>query len=337
MFDIKKLFNFGADKFKIEKTPFGTILRKADKNLTKVKVPPEVTDIGMCAFEDCIKLRDVILPEGLKNINTKAFCGCQSLESIVIPSGVKMICACAFKDCKNLKSVEILGSQISFGDEAFSGCESLTTLKTPNNITGMGKNVFSGCTKLKIEEKYKKITISDASYVLGFANCDILEEVALTSSVKAIGQNAFANSTLSKISLPEGLSTIGANAFAGCKNLKEVTIPSTVQRISKGAFDTPNMTINYKGTKEQWDKVTANTDIKYSKGELFVDKDPDAIAADTYVPNLDPFIREFTVNVKGEDNTYFVPLVCFKGTEKEWNILDKDGDLTNLIIQRQLF
>lgn len=335
MFDIKKLFNFGASKFEIQTIGNLAFLKSVDKKLTSAKLPKEVTCIDKGAFENCLYLQNVILPDGLKAINENAFCGCESLESIVVPSGVQKIGAGAFKNCKNLKSVEFLGIQISFQDEVFSGCENLTTLKTPNNITGIGKNVFAGCKKLKIEDKYKKITLSDNSAISIFTGCDIVEEVTITSSIKYISANAFANSSLSKISLPEGLLIIGANAFAGCKNLKEITIPSTVQRISKGAFDTPNMTIKYKGTKEQWAEITLHTDITYKKGEANVDADPDAIAEDTYIPNLDPFIEAFTVNVKGEDTTYFVPLVCFKGTEKQWNIMDKDGDLTNLIIQKE--
>ena len=335
MFDIKKLFNFGARKFELETINDLTFLKSADKNLTSAKLPKEVTCINKGAFENCVNLTEVILPDGLKAINENAFCGCESLESIVVPSGVKKISAGAFKNCKNLKSAEFLGTQISFQDEVFSGCENLTTLKTPNNITGIGKNVFAGCKKLKIEEKYKKITLSDGSSTLFFSGCDIVEEVIVTSAVKHISLNAFANSSLSKISLPEGLLTIGKNAFVGCKNLKEITIPSTVKHISNGAFDTPHMVINYKGTEEQWGDVIYKLDIQFKKGECLVDTDPDAMAKDTYIPNHDPFVKEFTVNVKGEDNTYFVPLVCFKGTEQEWKSLDRDGLLTKLIIQKE--
>ena len=44
------------------------------------------------------------------------------------------------------------------------------------------------------------------------------------------------NDTLVSIVIPEGVTTIGANAFAYCMSLTEVVVPSTVVEIGEGAF-----------------------------------------------------------------------------------------------------
>lgn len=55
--------------------------------------------------------------------------------------------------------------------------------------------------------------------------------------VRHIGESAFANSTVTKVFLPEGLYTIGAKAFWNCDNLTSLSIPSTVTEVACDAFD----------------------------------------------------------------------------------------------------
>ena len=64
--------------------------------------------------------------------------------------------------------------------------------------------------------------------------------MVIPGSVKSIGNNAFDNrwdsSELRKISLSEGIETIGDEAFAGCEKLSEVVIPGSVTSIGDAAF-----------------------------------------------------------------------------------------------------
>lgn len=61
-----------------------------------------------------------------------------------------------------------------------------------------------------------------------------LDSVAIPASVKTIGEYCFSKSTVVKVSIEEGIDSIGFGCFNRCRNLKHVNIPSTV-RVLGGA------------------------------------------------------------------------------------------------------
>lgn len=63
--------------------------------------------------------------------------------------------------------------------------------------------------------------------------------------VVAIGESAFANSSITKLTLPDTVAEIDWFAFSGCHRLAEIVIPSSVTLIGYGAFDgcSPDLTI----------------------------------------------------------------------------------------------
>lgn len=65
---------------------------------------------------------------------------------------------------------------------------------------------------------------------------DRLGDYTLPSNITAIGDFAFARSTIASVSIPEGVREIGYAAFYHCDQLTAVTIPSTVSWIDSSAF-----------------------------------------------------------------------------------------------------
>ena len=52
-------------------------------NMTEApSIPSNITQIGNCAFENCVNLKKVVLPKSIVDINNRVFAGCTSLESI---------------------------------------------------------------------------------------------------------------------------------------------------------------------------------------------------------------------------------------------------------------
>lgn len=90
-----------------------------------------------------------------------------------------------------------------------------------------------------------------------FSNTEHLNEIELPNSVTTIGYEAFQNSGLFSIVLPNSLKAINNSVFRHCKNLESAIIPNSVTSIGSYAFSdcTSLNNINYNGTIEEWDNV----------------------------------------------------------------------------------
>ena len=75
---------------------------------------------------------------------------------------------------------------------------------------------------------------------------------------------AFRNcTTLTSITLPQGIQYIGYRAFSNCINLSSITIPNSLIAIEEmlrpyenySVFDVTTCDITYTGTKEEWEQV----------------------------------------------------------------------------------
>lgn len=77
---------------------------------------------------------------------------------------------------------------------------------------------------------------------MAFENCQNLESVTLPQSLKRLGSRVFANSGLTSVVIPEGITWLSDGTFTGCKNLKTVTLPTTLETIEYNAFSNSGLT-----------------------------------------------------------------------------------------------
>lgn len=75
-------------------------------NVTAVKLPYTLAEIGNSAFYNCAALTEINLP-GVTKISTSAFYKCSSLTSLHIPQSVREIGNCITAYCKNLTSLTV--------------------------------------------------------------------------------------------------------------------------------------------------------------------------------------------------------------------------------------
>ena len=87
------------------------------KKLKKIVIPDSVKKMGSDVFRDCDHLTDITLSESLKVV--KGFIGCKALTNIVIPKAVKTIDRYAFYGCTALESVTFCGSVKEIDKTAF--------------------------------------------------------------------------------------------------------------------------------------------------------------------------------------------------------------------------
>ena len=105
-----------------------------------------------------------------------------------------------------------------------------------------------------------------------FENCTSLASVAIPGSVKGIGEKTFSGCTsLKSVTIPRGVSYIGESVFYGCTSLVNVGLPRSVTFIYGDTFAkcSPNLKIQYDGTKAQWEAIPKGT---ISKGFIISQK-----------------------------------------------------------------
>ncbi len=148
----------------------------------------------------------------------------------------------AFEDCSGLTGVSIPGSVTSIGDSAFRGCSGLTGVSIPGSVTSIGDSAFSGCSGLKSAGplgggyNYEFGWVNDIPDS-AFEECRSLTSVSIPGSVTSIGRYAFCGcSGLTSVSIPGSVTSIGKFAFWGCSGLTSVSIPGSVMSIGDSAF-----------------------------------------------------------------------------------------------------
>ncbi len=93
------------------------------------------------------------------------------------------------------------------------------------------------------------------------------EHIILPATLKKIGYNAFCNSGLTEMTIPEGVTDIGREAFKSCGHLTSVTIPSTVDSLAYGTFfsclNLSNVNLS-DGLKSIGELVFGNLNVSYT-------------------------------------------------------------------------
>lgn len=133
-------------------------------------------------------------------------------------------------------------------------------ITVPDAFMGIPVKVIGAYAFYK-NEKIEKVTLPSGLIVIGesaFQECPALKEIITGGHLERIEQNAFRDSALEKIDLPdtvvtierysfyntsltsftvpEGVSSVGKYAFSGCRRLEAVTLCKRLSRISEYAF-----------------------------------------------------------------------------------------------------
>lgn len=138
-----------------------------------------------------------------------------------------------FHDVPNIESVVISGA-VDVPRDMFGKCTGLKKVTLKNGVRSIGEDAFRDCSSLEgvIFENTVLEKISDGA----FWGCSALSSIALPDSVTEIERNAFFETGLRNIQLPEKLTLIGGGAFCNCKNLKQVQLPPQLKELGEGAF-----------------------------------------------------------------------------------------------------
>lgn len=202
------------------------------------------------------KLTHLTIPEGVITISNNAF-RCNALPSIVIPNSVTTISSRAFSN--NTGTGPEYGYSLSLGSGltnigasafeggagSFGGCSHhgyiSSSIVIPNSVLYINPRAFT-------PNKAPSITLGNSlRQIASEAFVDSMDltdgNLVIPASVESVGNQAFAYSNLTSLSFAgtSSLTAIGANAFTE-NLLSEITIPSSVTSIGDGAFERNSLT-----------------------------------------------------------------------------------------------
>ena len=244
--------------------PYLALVRMAPSVETAVFHPDTRVICGE-AFEDCDKLKDLIIPEGILSIGGFAL---PSLKTVSFPSTMEHIDSLAFHYCRTPYEITV-----AEGNTAYKSVDG---------------NLFSydGTRLIKYAggKEDPTYTVPDGTVIIegnAFEYAKRLTEVTLPDSVEEIGDKAFLYCEgLTALPLGKGLKIIGGQAFGYCRSLTEVTIPDHVEELSYSVFS----------GCEKLETVTIGSGVSWLGDEIFsgcyalrevVFKDPDGWKAGT--------------------------------------------------------
>jgi len=142
----------------------------------------------------------VVIPKAKDNIPVRQtafglFEGASNLETVFVPQTISLFDNRTFYNCAALREVifEENGRLTNIPTETFLGCVNLTSVNIPDTVT----------------------EISQAA----FKNCEELSEIILPEGIDQIRPDAFKNTKITEISLPERLKERFGEEFEGIKIL----------------------------------------------------------------------------------------------------------------------
>ena len=235
----------------------GLALLKYAGTEAEVRVPDGVTELLYLSFCSNSAVTSVILPETVVKIGEKAFSECKNLTSVTLPQGIVEIQSYAFSVSPKLKVIDIpdglqkaarlaednvqfrcsFGSSAAFalskgGNSFCAGDFQMRYLfDDEGNRNGLRLNKYLGTDA--------EVTVPEEVTETGsaFSGCATVTKITLPAGLTNLKNSAFSDCTaLREIVIPDSVTTIGSYAFSGCTGLTEIVIPDSVTTIGSYAF-----------------------------------------------------------------------------------------------------
>jgi hypothetical protein len=283
-------------------TTIGDLAFDDSSSLTTIDIPSTVTTIGIAAFQNSglvtIKFNN---DSRLTTIKENAFNGCKQLASIKIPDTVTTIETVAFRNCNALTECIFTSnsSLTTLGDAAFIACNSLKSLLIPRGVQSFDDQMFDGCYKLSFIDvangntAFKSIDGNlysidettliryasgkvDSSFIIPstvtklapyvFQGSSNLKQITFNAVITELPKDAFEESGITSVVIPNNITLLRSEAFWGCRNLTSVEIQSNVINIEGYAFSTCESltTIKFAGTVSEWNAISKGTKWNYN-------------------------------------------------------------------------
>ena len=213
-------------------------------NLQTIIVSEGVTQIPDDFANQCQSLTSVSLPEGVTSIGATAFIDCTALTEIVIPASVTTIGEDAFKLTNHLQRVEVKNpTPVAINTTCFSTYESATLVVPFGSLVDYqgaanwssfahidDHSVFTANVAEGVEVTFRMLSENACQVGDGtnraintsYSGAITIPEIVNGLSVISIGDKAFWSCSITELSLPATLTSLGDNSVSSCGSLAKV-------------------------------------------------------------------------------------------------------------------
>ena len=201
----------------------------AGTGITSVTIPAGVTSIGQQAFAYCTNLTSVIIPSGVITIGDDAFYDNTSLTTVTIPASVTSLGSAAFYNCTHLTSAYFLGNAPSNDGSAFAGFPTYDPATAYYLAGTAGWGSMYGGIPTALWNPFTYTTSGGDITITGYnpaAGLNVVIPATINGDpVTGIAPDTFYGDTsITSVSIPAGVTSIGAEAFADCTSLTAITV-----------------------------------------------------------------------------------------------------------------
>lgn len=359
--------------------------------IESVIIPNTVISVGEYAFSGCSALKTVDTGDGVSIIGEGAFAYCTSLEKVAISDYVETLEYFTFAECASLDQI-VLGRGVkSVSDGAFYGVEGLRFVFYRGSWDGFDEiDVGSSyniafITATVYYEIDEDALIEDGIYTYSIdsrgANIYVCDRVAAGVievpstlggyEVAVISRGAFRDCTgITRVTLPDTITTIAVDSFNGCSSLEEINIPKNAVSIATGVFrncaslqdinvseDNPSFT-SVDGVMYNKEKTTLYTYPAGRVGPYTIPEGATYITTNAFIDAKGLSGVIFPDGIEEIDSNAFYgcsslayvyipntveyisnrafsdvnPVIYYSGTEEEWNAVIGAEDLTDMTV-----
>ena len=211
--------------------------------LTELNLPESVTELGARILEGNKAVKSLTIPKNVTVMNANAggshgtLFG-SSVETVIFAEGIERIPYQACQGAASLTKVTLPNTLKSIDSVAFEGT-ALLELNLPESVTELGARILEGNTGVKSITVPKSVTVMSANEggYHGSLYGSAIESVVFAEGMVVVPNRACEGAkNLTKVTIPESVTTLGNKSFSECTALAEIVLPSKLNKIDSYAF-----------------------------------------------------------------------------------------------------